>query len=96
MPLFRLPARPVRRRLTLESLDARDLPNGTIVAALSASGVVTLTGDDNDNVATIKVTGSGVTITPDANTAVNQSPAGTAVTLNGAVKSVTANLAGSL
>src|SRR5438309_6945140 len=92
--LFRLPARPARRScLGLELLDDRSLPNGTIVASLT-SGTFTMTGDDNANVATIKVTGAGITITPDANTAINQSAAGAPVTLNGAVTSMKVNLLG--
>jgi hypothetical protein len=94
--LFRSPARPGRsRRLALEPLDGRIVPNGTVVASLSTSGLLTLTGDDDDNVIQdLQVSAGSVTITPDVNTQINTAGTGTPVTLTGTVKSIKANLGG--
>jgi hypothetical protein len=93
--LFRSSARPGRRRrLALEPLDGRIVPNGTVVASLSA-GVLTLTGDADENVIQdLLVTAGGVTITPDANTQINTAATGTAVPLTGPVTSIKVDLGG--
>lgn len=83
-----------RARLTVRPLEGRDVPNGTVTAVLSPTGVLTLTGDDDDNVVTLKVTAGDVTLTPDGNTQVNTAAVGNAVTLTGAVKSIKAKLLG--
>ncbi|HKB06278.1 MAG TPA: hypothetical protein VKD90_29050 [Gemmataceae bacterium] len=61
-------ARSRRPRLSVESLEGRLVPAGTVTASLSALGVLTLTGTDDDNGITLKVTGSNVTLTPDGTT----------------------------
>lgn len=83
-----------RARLSVRPLEGRDVPNGTVTAVLSPTGVLTLTGDDDDNVVTLKVTAGDVTLTPDGNTQVNTAAVGNAVTLTGAVKSIKAGLLG--
>jgi len=91
--------RPIRRRfvttgnvrLRLERLEAREVPAGQIQAALTA-GVLTLTGDDDSNVVTLKVTSTDVTLTPDGATAINGQAAGTPVTLTGAATTLKAAL----
>lgn len=54
----RRPARPRRARLTVQTLEARDVPAGTVKATL-VNGLLTLTGDDNSNAVSIIVTGAG-------------------------------------
>jgi hypothetical protein len=91
--------RPIRRRfvttgnvrLRLERLEAREVPAGQIQAALTA-GVLTLTGDDDSNVVTLKVTSTDITLTPDGATAINGQAAGTPVTLTGAATTLKAAL----
>jgi hypothetical protein len=99
VPLFRSQSR--RARLSLQPLEGRDVPNGTITAALSPTGVLTLTGDDDDNVVTLKInTGTNVVLTPDGATTIDNladstAPVtGAAVTINGAVTSIKAKLNG--
>lgn len=82
------------RRLSVEPLEGRVVPAGTVVASLSPLGVLTITGDDDDNGITLKVTGTDVTLTPDAGTAVGTSAPGDAVTIPGVVKSIKADLKG--
>lgn len=50
-----------RARLAVQPLEGRDVPNGTIAASLSPTGVLTLTGDDNDN--DVRLTESGGNLT---------------------------------
>lgn len=95
MPPFRS-----RARLSVQPLEGRDVPNGTIQASLSATGVLTLTGDDDDNVATIKVDAGSVTLTPDSNTTIDDlavpgtGTMGAPVTITGTVTSIKASLFG--
>lgn len=90
MPLFRSPARP---RLSVQPLEGRLVPNGTVLASLSPTGALTLIGDDDANVVTVKVTATGVTLTPDGNTQINTANFGDPVDL-GPVKSIRADLRG--
>ncbi|MBO0700743.1 MAG: hypothetical protein J2P46_20265, partial [Zavarzinella sp.] len=58
-------------RLRLEVLEGREVPAGTVTAALTR-GRLTITGDDQDNVIqSLLVTGTAVTVTPDGTTSVN-------------------------
>jgi hypothetical protein len=85
-----------RARLFVERLGERVVPTGLITASLSASGVLSLVGDDLDNVLTkITVTGANVVLTPDVDTAINN-PAnpGVQVALPGSVKSIKADFHG--
>jgi len=92
-----------RARLSVQPLEGRDVPNGTITASLSPTGVLTLTGDNDDNVVTLKVTtglGANVVLTPDGATTIDDlaNPAppvgGAPVVLTGTVTSIKANLLG--
>ncbi|MFO0825632.1 MAG: hypothetical protein U0792_21345 [Gemmataceae bacterium] len=57
-----------RTVLGLELLEDRDVPTGTVTVGLTG-GVLSLTGDDRDNIITnLKVEASQVTVTPDATT----------------------------
>ena len=95
MPSFRSHAR--RARLALQPLEARDVPNGTVKAVLSPTGVLTLTGDEDDNVFALRSTPAGITITPDANTTITDATGagtmGQEVTL-GAARSIKIDLKG--
>ena len=82
-----------RSHLALQPLEAREVPAGKITAVLSPAGLLMLTGDDAANVVTLQVTGGGMTLTPDATTAINDKAAGTAVPF-GAVTSIKADLKG--
>jgi hypothetical protein len=80
------PVRPARARrsvLTVQPLEGRLAPAGLVLATLSPTGVLTLTGDEDDNGLAIKVTGGTVVLTPDAGTAVNAGSPGSVVPLNG-------------
>jgi hypothetical protein len=84
-----------RARLSVQLLEGRDVPNGTITASLSPTGVLTLTGDDDDNTVSLQLnSGTSVVLTPDGATQINTAAVGNAVTLNGTVKSIKANLLG--
>jgi large repetitive protein len=80
-------------RPRLELLENREVPAGVIQAAISA-GVLTLTGDDDNNDVTIWVSAADVTVTPDATTVVNGRPAGEVVIIPGAANSLRASLKG--
>lgn len=89
--------------LRLTELETRDNPSGT-VNALMLNGILALTGDDNDNqITSITVVGGAtpsVTITPDANTTIDNLAApgggtvGSPVTIPGVLKSLRVRLAG--
>ena len=79
-----------RPRLALQPLEGRIVPNGTIVAVLSPAGVLSLTGDDDANGLTVKVTAGVVTLTPDGSTTIDK----TGVPAGGIVKSIKADLKG--
>jgi large repetitive protein len=86
-------SKPVRRRrLAVEALEGRAVPAGNVTAALSSTGLLSITGDDADNVFTLEVTEGNVTLTPDASTQINGQAAGTPVTLTGAARNLKANL----
>jgi hypothetical protein len=92
--LFPRPARPAycrRSILSLQPLEGRVVPAGSITASVSALGVLTVTGDDSANGVTLKVTPAGVTLTSDGTTSINglTNP----VTLP-AIKSIKADLKG--
>lgn len=95
MPPFRS-----RARLSVRPLEGRDVPNGTITASLSATGLLTLTGDDDDNQVTIQLNAGNVVLTPDPNTTVDDLAVpgtgtnGAIVTITGTVTSIKANLLG--
>lgn len=89
--------------LQLVALESRETPAGIVTASL-VGGVLTLTGDDNDNqITSFTIVGGAspsVSITPDAGTTVDDlsvagpGTAGTVVTIPGVVKSIRANFAG--
>ncbi len=56
--------------LRLQTLEPRDVPSGNVDAAI-VGGVLTLTGDNRDNVVSIEITATNVIVTPDATTSVN-------------------------
>jgi large repetitive protein len=92
-PARRPESRPARRsRLGVEALEDRVVPAGNVTAALSSTGLLSITGDDADNVFTLQVTGADVTLTPDASTQINGKAAGTPVTLTGAARTLKASL----
>src|SRR5690348_11034436 len=73
-----------RPRLTLIGLEGRLVPAASVVTATpSATGLLTIIGDDQANSVIIKVSGGDTVLTPDANTDINGAGAGTAVTLTG-------------
>lgn len=81
--------------LSIECLDERVMPTGLITASLSPSGLLSLVGDDLDNVLTkITVTGANVVLTPDGATGINSANPGDPVTLPGSVKSIKADFHG--
>jgi fibronectin-binding autotransporter adhesin len=86
-----------RARLSVQPLEGRDTPDGTIAAVLSGTGVLTLTGDDfaNDVQIRIDTTVPNVTLTSTAGTTITApTGSGASVTLPGVVKSIKANLLG--
>ena len=90
-------ARPVRisrRQLALQTLEGRDVPAGTVTATLSATGVLTIVGDDNDNGFTLRVNAGNVVLDADASTFINAGAAGDPITLTGTVTSIKADLKG--
>jgi hypothetical protein len=98
MPVSSLRSRARRTHLSLQSLEGRDVPNGTITAVLSpTTGLLTITGDDDDNVVSLKLTtgaNPSVSLTPDANTTIGTAALGAQVTLPGIVKSMKVDLKG--
>jgi hypothetical protein len=79
-----------RARLSVQPLEGRDVPNGTITASLSPTGVLTLTGDDNDNDVVLTETGANLNLTSTGGT---QFTGPTSFAL-ASVKSIKANLLG--
>jgi hypothetical protein len=90
---FHSPSRPARFRrslLSLESLEGREVPAGTVTAFVTPLGVLTILGDDNANGVSIAMSAAGIaTLTPDATTTIN----GPAV-VPGTVKSIKADFKG--
>jgi hypothetical protein len=81
--------------LSLQPLEGRLAPAGLITATLSSTGVLTITGDDDDNAVALKVSGGNVVLTPSNGTAVNAGSPDTAVPINGAtVTSIKVDLKG--
>ncbi len=80
--------------LSMEPLEGRLTPAGTILATLSPTGVLAITGDDEFNVVTLLVTAGDVTLTPNGDTSINTEVAGAPRTLVGIVKSIRADLKG--
>ncbi|HEX3151094.1 MAG TPA: hypothetical protein VHR66_23645 [Gemmataceae bacterium] len=68
-----------RRRLTLESLERRDNPTGTVNAAMSGT-ILTLNGDDADNSVQVQQTGSGAFTVTGTGTTITGGPNFTGVT----------------
>jgi hypothetical protein len=68
--------RPAARRaaLALQTLEGRDVPAGNVFASLSATGVLTLVGDNAANAVTIRITGTSVTVAGDPGTTVDGLP----------------------
>jgi hypothetical protein len=88
VPRFRSPA-----RLALQPLEGRDVPAGSITASpISATGVLTVTGDDDANDVQITVTAGSVTLTSVNGTLINNSS--NPVVINGVVKSIKADFKG--
>ena len=88
MPRFRSTA-----RLGLQSLEGRDVPAGKItVPPISATGLLTITGDDDGNVLQIHVQAGSVVLSSADGTLINNSP--NPVTINGVVKSIKADFKG--
>jgi hypothetical protein len=83
--------RPAARRavLDLQTLEGREVPAGNVVASLSATGQLTLVGDNAGNAITIRVTGTSVTVTGSPGTTVNGH---SSVTRAGVVRAVQANM----
>jgi hypothetical protein len=76
-------------------LEGRAVPAGFVTAPpLSATGVLTINGDDDANIVTILLTGAGALITPDAGTSVNGGAVGAPALVSGTVKSIVANFKG--
>lgn len=86
--------RPRRAILGLDSLEGRVMPDGKIIASLSPTGVLTITGDDAPNGLTITVTATDVTIDPDASTFLNSKALGDSETFLGVVKTIKADFKG--
>lgn len=82
-----------RPSLNVQSLEGREVPAGMLTASLTA-GVLSVTGTDQAEVVTVKVTGTDVVLTPNASTVINGQMAGTAVTLPGAATSMKVDLKG--
>jgi hypothetical protein len=83
-------------RLTLETLEGRLAPAASVVTASlnPTTGLLTITGDDQANGLTIKITAVDTVLTPDPNTSVNGQGADTPVTLTGTAKALKVNLNG--
>jgi len=91
--LFHSPARPARSRrpvLSLQCLEAREVPAGNVTATVSPLGVFAILGDDDANDITVNVTATGATITGNAGTTVNGAGSATV----GTFKSIKADLKG--
>jgi hypothetical protein len=83
-----------RSNLNVESLEGREVPAGLLTASVSSAGVLSITGDEMDNVVTIKVNGNDVVLTPNATTSINGQTMGMAQTITGAATSLKADLKG--
>jgi hypothetical protein len=60
-----------RAVLALQTLEGREVPAGTVFASLSATGLLTLIGDNAANAITITATGASLTVTGNGGTTVN-------------------------
>ena len=85
---------PARRVLTVQPLEGRIAPAAQLLASLSPTGVLTISGDDEDSNFTLRVNAGNVVLTPDAATEGNNGDPGEAVTLTGVAKSIKAVLNG--
>lgn len=83
-----------RSRLATERLEHRHLLAASAVTATVAGDVLTLVGDDLDSTLTIRIDSSAVVLTPDSDTRINGGDPGVAVTLQGVVRSLKADLKG--
>jgi len=88
-----------RPRLVLNALEARDVPAGNVIASVSAAGLLSLLGDERDNVVTLTIVGGvtpTVTVTPFGATTVTvdgvTSGAGVAVVIPKAAKALSAKM----
>src|SRR5262245_33887956 len=89
-----MPARPARSRrsvLSLQPLEGRLVPAGNLLASVSATGLLTLTGDADANDVTLTVTPTNVTLTGNGGTTVNGVAA---PVILGTTKSIKADLKG--
>jgi len=80
-----------RAVLALQTLEGREVPAGNVAASFSATGVLTLIGDNASNDVTLRVTGTTLTITGNAGTTINGR---TSVSAFAAVRGVQATLNG--
>ena len=83
-----------RARLATERLERRHLLAASALTATVAGDVLTLVGDDLDSTLTIRVETSAVVLTPASDTRINDGDPGVAVTLQGVVRSLKADLRG--
>ena len=86
-----------RHRCSLSSaerLERRDLLAEGAISATIVDGVLTLVGDDQRSLVTLKISAGAVTLTPSLDTSINGTPAGQAVTLSGSVEGLKADLKG--
>jgi hypothetical protein len=60
-----------RAVLALQTLEGREVPAGNVNASLSATGLLTLVGDNAANAITITATGASLTVTGNSGTSVN-------------------------
>ena len=81
-------------RLATERLERRHLLAASALTATVAGDVLTLVGDDLDSTLTIRVETSAVVLTPASDTRINGGDPGVAVTLQGVVRSLKADLKG--
>jgi hypothetical protein len=81
------------RRLNLEPAEGREVPAWAITASIFR-GKLMITGDDQADGLTLRVTPISVLFTPDGSTSVNGLPPETALVLPGKVTSLSAHLAG--
>jgi hypothetical protein len=93
--IFNCPKRARRNaRPALQTLENRLTPAGVITATFTAaSGALVLTGDDAANVVKIAA-GSGITLTPDANTTILGHPKGAPVSFSGTLRSLKVDMKG--
>lgn len=83
-----------RRPLSAERLERRDLLAVSVITATIADGVLTLVGDEQRSLVTLKISADAVTLTPSLDASINGTTAGVAVTLAGVVQGLKADMKG--